>query len=382
MRLLCYEGRKLLGLPVLWGFLVLCLAFNGLLLYQQEDLRGWFHQGSALAQSLGQRMDADFVQALAQRPRSAYDDAVLETARQGGNVFETFRLERLCGYYQNGVLQHSPWAQEKMEEKYAQLALRQAHLAETQAALDLYAGPATQAAHQFLYGTLFRALTAEGAILGMLGTLFLLGYEGMHRTTLTVYSSRTGRRRLVLVKLAVGALVAAGLFLLLCAVTLAAYFALWDYRGVWGASVSSQFNYITEMLVQRPFLSWADFTVGGYLVAVVALGALFCGACALLAGLVGILTPNVYYAALLLLLLLLGGTYLQTAAAQGEAWQAYFLLSFQPTATWLNLSGWFTELGLSALTPWQETKATLLCLGLFAGGGSLAAWAVSRKDVR
>ena len=36
MRLLCHEWRKLLRLPVLWGFLALCLAFNGLLLYQAE----------------------------------------------------------------------------------------------------------------------------------------------------------------------------------------------------------------------------------------------------------------------------------------------------------------------------------------------------------
>lgn len=381
MRLLCHEWRKLLRLPVLWGFLALCLAFNGLLLYQADTLRGWFNQGSALASTLGQRMDEAFVQALEQQPPSEYGSAVLDAARTGENIFETFQLDKLCAYYQNGVLQHSPWAQEKMAEKYAKLAPRQAHLAQTQAALDLYAGPATQAAHQFLYGTLFRALTAEGAILGMLGTLFLLGYEGMHRTTLMVYSTRTGRRRLVLGKLTAGALAAGALFLLLCAVTLAAYFTLWDYRGVWGASVSSQFNYITEMLVRRPFLPWADFTVGGYLAAVIALGTLLCGACALLAGLIGTLTPNVYSAALLLVLLLLGGTYLQTLAAQEEAWQGYFLLNLQPTATWLNLSGWFTELGLSALVPWQETKATLLCLALFAGGGALAAWFTARKDV-
>lgn len=382
MRLLVYEWRKLLGLPALWVFLALCLAFNGLLLCQGDYIRDWFNQGSALARDLGQRMDEHFVQALEQRPRSEYEDAVLDAAARGENVFDGYDLGSLCGCYQDGVLLGSPWAQAKMAEKYALLASRQTHLAETQAALDLYAGPATQASHQFLYGTLFRALTGEGAILGMLGALFLLGYEGMHRTTLTVYSSRSGRRRVVGTKLAAGALAAAGLFLLLCAVTLAAYFALWDYRGVWGASVSSQFNYITEMLVRRPFLTWADFTVGGYLAAVIALGTLLCAACALLAGWVGALTPNVYCAALLLILLLLGGTWLQTAAAQGGAWRAYFLLSFQPTAAWLNLPGWFTELGLSAFVPWQEGKSVLLCLILFGGGGGLAAWRVSRKDVR
>mgnify|MGYP000697780812 CR=1 FL=1 len=37
--------------------------------------------------------------------------------------------------------------------------------------------------------------------------------------------------------------------------------------------MSSQFNYFSDMLVVRPFLTWGDFTVGQYLAAALALGA-------------------------------------------------------------------------------------------------------------
>lgn len=381
MRLLVYEWHKLFRLKVLWVFLALCLGFNGLLLYEHHYLARFFNEGSALGAELGQRMDEDFTAALEARSRSDYEDAILSAAQAGENVFETYDLENLCYYYQDQFLSSSPWAGAQMAKKYEKLADRQAHLAQTQAALDLYAGPDSQPVHYFLHNTLLRTLTAEGALLGMLGTLFLLSYESLHRTALTVYSSRTGRRRLLGWKVLAGALAGAVLFLLLSAVTLAAYFAVFDYRGVWSASVSSQFNYLTDLLVTRPFLTWADFTVGSYLAAALALGAGLSMVCALLAGILGVLSPNVYYAALLLILLLLGGTYLQSACAGVGFWPGYFLLSFQPVSTWLSAGGWFTELGLNALVPWQEVKATLLCLFLFGGGSALSAALVSRKDV-
>ena len=34
--------------------------------------------------------------------------------------------------------------------------------------MDLYAGPMTHDSHQFLFGTLMRAMVGEGAVLGML----------------------------------------------------------------------------------------------------------------------------------------------------------------------------------------------------------------------
>ena len=80
-----------------------------------------------------------------------------------------------------------------MTWKYGLLAGRVEHLAQTDAALELYAGPATHGSHQFLFGTLFRAVLCESAMLAMLGTLYLVGYEGLHQTGGYGLHCRTGR---------------------------------------------------------------------------------------------------------------------------------------------------------------------------------------------
>ena len=116
-----------------------------------------------------------------------------------------------------------------------------------------------------------RAMVGEGAVLGMLAALYLLGYEKVHRTEGMVYTTSTGRN-MVRGKIVAAVTAGVALYLLLTGLTLGIYFVQWDYSGLWSASVSSQFNFLTDMMVRRPFLTWADFTVAQYLVACLALG--------------------------------------------------------------------------------------------------------------
>ena len=136
--------------------------------------------------------------------------------------------------------------------------------------------------HQFLYGVLMRAVLTEGAVLGMLSMLFLLGYENQQRTAAGVYASCTGRK-LCRCKVLAGITWALAVYLLLAAVTLGIFLLFWDWSGVWGGSVSSQFNYVIDLFYPRPFFTWTDFTVGGYLAAAVGLGGLLTVVFALLA---------------------------------------------------------------------------------------------------
>lgn len=118
--------------------------------------------------------------------------------------------------------------------------------------MDWYSGPITHYVHQFLYGTLMRAVLTEGAVLGMLSMLFLLGYENQQRTAAGVYASRTGRK-LCRWKVLAGITWALAVYLLLAAVTLGIFLLFWDWSGVWGGSVSGQFNYIIDLFYPRPF---------------------------------------------------------------------------------------------------------------------------------
>ena len=272
MNLAVYEWRKLFRLPALWAFLALCLAFNGLLIATLSPYdRAFFNETSQTAKALGQRVDEDFLAGLDAIPATENRDLLRQSVTGMEDIFETYDTGELSDFYA-GVVEKSPLAVTWMTWKYDLLASRVEHLAQTDAALDLYAGPATYGSHQFLFGALFRAILCESAILAMLGTLYLLGYEGMHRAEGLACASRTGRK-LRRVKVLAALQASAALYGLLAFCTLVPYFLLYDYSGIWNASVSSQFNYFSDMLVVRPFLTWGDFTVGQYLAAALALGA-------------------------------------------------------------------------------------------------------------
>ena len=193
MRLVVYEWRKLLRLPALWVFLGLCLAFNGLLMGTLSPYdRAFFNDTSADAAALGQRVDGDFLEGLSALPETENRTLLLQSVTGLEDIFETYDTGVLSDFYA-GVVERSPLAVDWMTWKYSLLAGRVEHLARIDAALDLYAGPATHGSHQFLFGTLFRAILGESAILAMLGTLYLLGYEGLHHTEGLTCSSRMGR---------------------------------------------------------------------------------------------------------------------------------------------------------------------------------------------
>lgn len=379
MRLLKYEWSKLARLPALWGFLALCLAFNCLLMGNGNRWRWEWNEASAVTSELGQRVDAGFLDGLKQHPQSEYRDYLLSTAEGMTDLYADYDLQPLVDYY-TGYVKSSSGATALMERKYDRLAERVAHLSETGAAMDWYGGPVTHYVHQFLYGTLMRAVLTEGAVLGMLSMLFLLGYENQQRTAAGVYASRTGRK-LCRYKVLAGIIWSPAIYLLLAVVTLGIFLLFWNWSGVWSGSVSSQFNYVIDMLVRRPFFTWADFTAGSYLISVAGLGGLLTVVFALLAAVCGIRMRNVYLSALVLTLLLCGGVAAQALCAQAGLWMGYALLTFQPVSIWLYVNGWFTELGLNAFIPWQETIGTGLGLAACGLGTALALRHFGRKDV-
>ena len=380
MSLVYCEWRKLFHLPALWAFLGLCLVFNGLLIATQSPYdRAFFNDTSADAELLGQRVDGEFLAGLSAMPETENRKLLLQSVAGLEDVFETYDTGELADFY-TGVVKTSPLAMEWMTWQYGLLAERVEHLSQTDAALDLYAGPATYGSHQFLFGALFRAILGESAILAMLGTLYLLGYEGLHQTEGLACATRTGRR-LWGVKLLAALPASTVVYGLLASFTLTPYFLLYDYGGIWSASVSSQFNYFSDMLFVRPFLTWGDFTVGQYLTAALVLGAALTAVFSLLAAVFGIFIRNSYLAALALMALCFGGLGMVSALGELGWWAVYLIACFQPVIVWLSCSAWFTELGLTAVLPWQETIAVGLNLLLLGGGAILVLRRFSRKDV-
>ena len=82
MRLLRYEWSKLVRLPAFWGVLVLCLAFNCLLIGSGNHLRREWNEAASLTGGLDQRVDTGFLSGLRQQTQSEYRDYLLYSAEE------------------------------------------------------------------------------------------------------------------------------------------------------------------------------------------------------------------------------------------------------------------------------------------------------------
>ncbi|WP_141430813.1 ABC transporter permease subunit [Bacillus sp. 03113] len=115
--------------------------------------------------------------------------------------------------------------------------------------------------HSLLFKTLFRTMVFEIMILVVLITGYILTYEFENNTHLTAYSSKRGRK-LTMDKLL--ASIAASLIVttLILGVTLGSYFIVFNYSGLWQASISSYFNAEKSF----PYISWWKMTFTTYLI--------------------------------------------------------------------------------------------------------------------
>lgn len=369
MRLAVCEWQKLFRLPALWVFLGLCLAFNGLLLAEPSPYdRAFFNETSSDAVALGQRADDSFRARLAALPYTENREILRQSLMRTEDIFETYSTEELAAFYQKATA-GDPIAQSILTRKYELLQNRADHLAQTDAALDLYAGPITHDSHQYLYNRLLRAIVTEGILLGVLCTLYLMGCEKQTGTQNLICTSRTGRR-LWRRKMRISLAASLGFYALLAAAALGPYLFLWNYDGIWNSSVSSQFNYYSDLFFVRPFLTWTDLTVKQYFIAMILAGGVLVLVFTMLTAAVGLWLKHTYAAAVAVTALCSVSVGLSIAASNSGWWTAYLLLTFSPVSLWLSFNCWFTEMGLSAAIPWQETVG--LSLGLFVWGGLTA----------
>ena len=102
MRLAVWEWRKLFRLPALWVFVGLCLALNGLLLSSPSAMdRAFFHDTSADAARLGQRVDDEFQTGLAALPDTENRELLRQSVVGLENTLEDYDTGELTNFYQS-----------------------------------------------------------------------------------------------------------------------------------------------------------------------------------------------------------------------------------------------------------------------------------------
>lgn len=259
-----------------------------------------------------------------------------------------------------------------MQRKYDVYAARVAHLASTGAALDLAAGSATDPTLNH-WTNMTGYLFFETCTLAVLLMALALGYERTAGTEQLMMATRVGRR-LVAPKIAAGLIASTIAYLLLVAAIVIPYLMVFDVRGVWSASVTSQFN---TVFGQRPFVTWWDLTIGQYLFVRLALGLAITLCFALFTATLGLLMRNTFAVAgcvgiaVILVIGIVGA-----AHATGLPWVAW-IGGFNPVGVLLLREQWFTELGLDAPSAFWETGVTA-CSLVYLTAALAAAWRAFR----
>lgn len=374
MILMKYEWKKLFTMPALWVLVALCLAFNGLVIYNYRNIADEFNQMSSLARELGQQVDSDFIKALESMERTDLEDNLLTESKTLTNIYEDYILPNYTESYSAFLNEHIllRWL---LQREYQSTVMRVEHLAETEQALNLYAGTVTQDAFS-IQCTYLRVIVIEGVLLGALSMLLLWDYEKVNKTLGMVCASRTGRG-VYRKKVMAGVTGALTIYFILSAISMAMFFLMWDYRGVWGASMSSAF------LVNdgTPFIPWADFTVLGYQAASISLGAAFVVIFALMGAACVGAVKNIYAAALLMIVVcLIGWNLVILCQSSPLAWAVPYLF-LQPTWIIRNIHIWFSGGSGIAVTCWFETVTAGIHLFFMAVVSGISLRRFERKDV-
>lgn len=377
--LIRWELKKLWSMPMIPVFLLLCILLNSTVLLSQWYRADYVSYVAEVTERIGGTMGDKFDYQLEQEPEHLYKKELIAATKGAENIYEDYHtdsiLELVFSIARSSDSIHRLW-----EQKYQVLQTIVDRLAEQGAAMSLYAGEMSFEITRLLFQTLCRMVIAEGWITAILMALYLSGSEAFDRTALSVYCTKTGRS---IQKEKYAATVVSGLigYLLLLIAGLGLFSLLWDMGPLWSASISSQMNYRQIGIHMVPFLTWKPMTVGGYLTATVALGAICVLVYQTVAFAVGMGCRNALQAFFVLFGSGVTLYALVPFVARKGLWIAVEMLEWNPVMLWVNQYKWFTDMDIDSIVPWQECKVGLLGIVI----GSLLLWhsyhGFCRKDV-
>lgn len=377
--LLLHELRKLWSLPMLPIFLLMSLIFNTALCAASLETCGYLPYIRHITATVGSQMGPDFDRALA-RTADAPGKAMLtkETAGRADSL-EALDAASLGELYISRCQISGPAAQ-RLRDKYDQLAASVQLLAQQDASLSLAAAGLTKPLLHALFYRLGRAVLTESLLLAVMIALYLTGFERLHRTEALVYTSRRGRR-IQLDKLGAGGLSVIVCAILLAALSTLAFACLWRLGPIWQASMASQFNYTASFGLRLPFIPWRPLSIAGYLAATWLLSVVVSLAFYLLSFAAGVALADAYQGFLLVLLALALCMGLLIYSGNAADWELFQFTSWLALALWWYQPIWFTDMGLSAVLPWQECWSTLVNVLLGLALTYLSYRYFLRKDV-
>lgn len=364
-----WELKKLSAVPMFWIFISLCIAFNCILIFSARYATDYVSYIADVTEIVGGQMGESFDEALSQLPNTEYRDTLIASTNGMTDIFENCETSDIADYY-IATFNMSGLSSQFLETKFAKLQYSVERLAELDASMCLAANGMTKNIFENLFQSLCLAILAEGMILAVLLALYSNGSEGLSHTTSNVYSTKTGRG-IQKSKLLASMIASVASYGLIAIISVCIFAVAWNLGAIWQASMSTQFYSVTDLGITTPFITWTDFTLKGYLAAVLLLGAVVTVIFHLIGFISGLVTGNMYYGFIVFLIFVAIEFGLTILFGDTGSWLMYQLVSWTPIPLWLGLDSWFTGLGISTIIPYQECFATLLCLvilGLLMSG--------------
>jgi ABC-type transport system involved in multi-copper enzyme maturation permease subunit len=380
------EAKKLLTSPAILGFFAACLLVNVFFSALVLGDSGYPAYVSSAAQTAGTRVDESFHEKLAlmkepQHTQKAWYLEALRAETEGmPNIYETFDAASIADAYSK-MFKTTEETTRLLQEKYALLQASVDEKAKNGEGLDLYFAGATSSEHSAL-AFLWRLLTLEGALLGVLMMLFLIGYEQSNRTETLILSLRKGRR-LMRTKLAAALLVGIPAFVLLWLATMALYLALHPFIvDIWNSSVSSAFHIILDETGKRPFITWDSLSLLEYAFAQLGISTALVACLTLLGFFIGIYIRKTYLAFLVALITVMMLLIVPILISRIDIFEmAAHILNHNPVRLWWNQELWFTDGTRQYLWPRFETWGSMSSLLLLALLSLIGYGRFKRKDI-
>ena len=120
--------------------------------------------------------------------------------------------------------------------------------------------------------------------------------------------------------------------------------------------MASRFHWVSDdnLPFQKPFLTWASFTVKEYFVASLLLEMVLLAVWQLISSCVSILIPHSARGFLVHAAILISPYFLSVFFVSLELWWPFYLNTFSISMLTFHQHMWFTDLGAYELIPWQE----------------------------
>ncbi len=364
MKLIGLEIKKLLLNKVLYLFIGACLIFNFAIIALTSDERDFVSYVSETVNITGDQANAAFLEYLNAQPENPFRNRLIANCADAEKIYDSFDAVTMGkDWYYDEYYTRAPFLTGLLMKKYEKLNNYVQQLNLANADLSVYAADATNKVHDALFTYVLKSLLIEGFILISFLTIYTMVMERQNFTTAIVYCSRRGRS-LVKDKMVAAGIVNACCILFLYVITLLILFSVWDLDGIWDSNVASCFHKVRDdnLPFDKPFLTWASFTVKEYFVASLLLEIILLAVWQLISSCVSILVCHSANGFLINAAILISPYFLSVFFVNQELWWLFYLNTFSISMLTLHQHLWFTDLGVYELIPWQEVWSAAIHL--------------------